>query len=366
MLLTLNANRINPRFCLLLILILSLVMMSNSHLSYNPTHPYQWQVDMKLLPPPSIPDDNPMTKEGVQLGKLLFYDKLLSRNQTISCGSCHIQQYGFSDNRQFSKGVSGKALEVNTLPLINLAWKSYYFWDGRIKKLEDLIFEPILNENEMGHKEEQLLSLINKHKYYPQLFESVFGQKKITRDLIEKAIAQFLRSIVSNGIHLPEEVLNNPPLGMTEAEFYYQNNRDTTLRGFYFRFANMCGSCHQSEIYDDPEFMATNLVNDPKSLKKVPSLINISYTSPYMHDGRFKTLQEVLIHYNEHISDLHLYNNMRINERIKNQIVENYDIQKVDLFFEYFTDKNLLENDHWSNPFTSPNFNWEHLLNNNN
>ena len=170
--------------------------------------------------------------------------------------------------------------------------------------------------------------------------------------MVEKAIAQFLRSITSKGIHLPEAVLNNPPKGMTEAEYYYQNIRDTTLRGLYFRFANMCGSCHRSEIYNDNEFLATNLVNSKDLLMKIPTLINITKTAPYMHDGRFKTIEDVFEHYDQHISELHLYNNKRVPTRIANQVINKYDKKNIKAFMELFSDENILNNPQWSNPIS--------------
>lgn len=329
------------------------------------THPYRLQYDTLAMPKPYIPADNPMTEEGVYLGRLLFYDTLLSGNNTQSCGSCHIQKLNFTDGKTVAIGSTGKKLTRNTQPLINLAWGNFYFWDGRTKKLEDLVFEPILNKDEMGETTKNLLKELGNHHTYPTLFYNAFGTEKISRPLVEKAIAQFLRSITSKGIHLPEAVLNNPPKGMTEVEFYYQNIRDTSLRGLYFRFANMCGSCHRSEIYNDNEFLATNLVNNKDSLMKVPTLINITTTAPYMHDGRLKSIEQVFEHYNQHISSLHLHNNKRVPKRIANQIINAYDKKNIKAFMEYFSDNNILNNSQWSNPFLQPNFTWTALDNQN-
>ncbi len=328
------------------------------------THSYELQYDTMAMPKPYIPADNPMTEEAVYLGRLLFYDTLLSGNKEQSCGSCHIQKYSFTDGKKVAEGSTGKKLKRNTPSLINLAWSKYYFWDGRTKSLENLIFEPILSKDEMGANEKQLLKDLNKHPYYPILFFNAFGQKKITRPLVEKALAQFLRSITSKGIHLPENVLNNPPKGMSEAEYYYQNIRDTTLRGLYFRFANMCGTCHRSEIYNDPDLLATNLVNSKDTLMKVPTLINITKTAPYMHDGRFSTISEVFEHYDQHISELNLPENTRIKERIANQIINNYDKKNIETFMQYFVDSNLLTNKQWANPFNQTDFCWLRSLNN--
>lgn len=131
------------------------------------------------------------------------------------------------------------------------------------------------------------------------------------------------------------------------------------MRGLYFRFANMCGSCHRSEIYNDIEFMATNLVAAPDSLFKVPTLLNISLTAPYMHDGRMKNIEDVFDHYDKHIQQLHLYNNPRLKQPIVNRIITEYDKKHIAEFLQYFSDTNILTNPEWSNPFNQANFNWQ-------
>ncbi len=333
---------------------------------FNPnsytTRPYILEYDSTAMEKPFIPADNPLTIEGVELGRLLFYDSILSVNNTQSCGSCHKQSLGFTDGRKLSIGARGDTLERNAMALVNLAWNKYYFWDGRQKSLESLVFEPILEPKEMGETEDRLLKKLNTHPYYPTLFSKAFGSPKITRTNVEKAIAQFLRTIVSSGIHLPPEVLNNPPENMSETDYYYKNVKDTTLRGLYFRFANMCGACHISEVYNDHEILATNLIDSNATLFKVPSLLNISNTAPYMHDGRFKTLPEVFEHYDDHIADLHLFQNSRLKQPLNNMFVKDYDKSHIEEFFKFFKDDNILRNPEWSNPFSNKNFSWQTLV----
>lgn len=349
-------------FLLIITFWLVFVAVTNVRPLLGNTHPYTLDYDTMAMPKPLIPLDNPLTMEGVELGRLLFYDSIMSVNGNQSCGSCHIQKLGFTDGKKLAIGAKGDTLKRNSMALVNLAWSKYYFWDGRQKSLENLVFEPILEPKELGETEPHLIKKLNAHPYYPALFNKAFGSKIITKDNVQKAIAQFLRTIVSSGIKLPKEVLNNPPEGMSETEYYYKNVKDTTLRGLYFRFANMCGACHISEVYNDHNFMATNLLDSAGTLFKVPTLLNISITAPYMHDGRFQTLTDVFVHYNAHISNLHLNKNNRLKGPLKNMFVSDYDKKHIEDFFKFFSDDNLLSNPKWSDPFKNKGFSWQKLL----
>ena len=350
---------------LAIVCIISVFIVSFAFKNRNtppPLTPYYLEYDSMKMEKPVIPADNPLTVEGVALGRMLFYDPLLSVNNTQSCGSCHLQKYSFTDGKPLSIGALGDTLNRNSMPLINLAWSHFFFWDGRIKSLEQLVFEPITNPKEMGETEKGVLKKLNAHPYYPLLFKRVFNTDKIEKGHVEKSIAQFLRTIISNGIHLPPEVLNTPPEGVTEQEFYYQNYQDTTLRGFYFRFANMCGSCHRTEIYNDQVYMASNQVNPVDIKMKVPPLLNISYTAPYMHDGRFNNLEQIAEHYHEHIAELHSLENYRVKEAIPNLFIIEYDKKMISKFFTSFNDTNIIINKKWSNPFEEKEFSWKQVL----
>lgn len=137
------------------------------------------------------------------------------------------------------------------------------------------------------------------------------------------------------------------------------------MRGLYFRFANMCGSCHRSEIYNDVDFEATNLFAEPNRMFKVPTLLNISLTAPYMHNGSIATLEGVMDHYDKYINQLHKYGNKRIKQPIKNLIISEYDRKNIAKFLSYFSDTQLLTNPEWSDPFLNPNFTWYRSPSNN-
>ncbi|MFN8284369.1 MAG: cytochrome c peroxidase [Chitinophagales bacterium] len=339
--------------------------MSNSK-TYE-THPYKWDFDTITTPLFEIPEDNPMTVEGVALGRLLFYDSLLSGNNKQSCGTCHQQRYSFSDGKKLAVGTFGDTLKVNTISLINLGWNKHFFWDGRVKKLEDVMPVPMYSAIEMGETETNLLVELNKHKYYPVLFEQAFGEKTITAKNVYKALAQFLRTIVSIRIQFPDSVLNIPPVGVKETDFFYQNLKAPTLRGTYFRFAAMCNGCHVSDVESSYTQLATNGINDSKHLMKIPSLYNLAYTAPYMHDGSLKTIEEVFEHYDKHIANL-IDSNPQITFPQKFQMMDfkneitDFDKKNGHLFFQLLTDSNLLTNIKFSDPFKEKSFSWSSYI----
>lgn len=328
-------------------------------------HPYKWQYDTMALPKPKVPLDNPMTEEGVVLGRLLFYDSILSVNNRYSCGSCHQQKYSFSDGKRLAIGYKGDTLTRNTLALINLAWVNDYFWDGRRHSLEELVFDPITDPKEMGETVPHLLNKLNTHAHYPRLFEAAFGTKMITKDLIAKAISQFLRTIVSEGIRLPDEVLNMPPEGMSEPDFVNLHKTDTTLRATYFRFANLCGSCHITAVYGG-ELLGNNGIMSRDINTKIPALINVTETAPYMHDGSIDDIREVVAHYEKVLPQLKERNpelekigafRKYDDKDVSLTTITEFDKKHIKEFMLFFRDTALLNNQNLQNPF-KPSFKW--------
>lgn len=357
-----NKKKILVVFIILLPFIFGFV--NNEINTYKSTHTYIWRFDTLNLKPPVAPLDNPMTEEGVELGRLLFYDTLLSKNNKQSCGSCHQQKLSFTDGKKLAIGTFGDTLERNTMTLINLAWSKQFFWDGRVKTLEKLIEVPLFNPKEMAESETTLLSKLRRHPYYPGLFGQVFGNNNITVENVSKAIAQFLRTIIMKPIHLPDSVLNIPPKGISEQDFAQNNMSASSLRGTYFRFANMCGACHNNNAYGFDDGLAFNRVNNENQLMKIPALINLSQTAPYMHDGRFKTLEEVFEHYDKHIDSL-IELNPQLNLPLKykgyksGNLITVFDKRNAAQFFSLLSDTSILTNKQFSDPFADKNFSWE-------
>jgi cytochrome c peroxidase len=322
---------------------------------------YTLKYDEKKFSPPVIPESNLNTYEGIQLGRLLFYDPILSGNNKQSCADCHIQQYSFTDGKKFALGSDGSIVPKNTMSLTNLAWGNSFFWDGRVNSLESLIKHPVTDTAEMNQKETELINELKQHSYYPVLFQKAFPDEQISMITISKAISQFIRIIISDGLSLPDS-LNLTTYGFNESDKdnYETLLKENSFRGMYLRLGIMCTPCHSSETFGG-EKMANNLLDrNQTKLFKAPTMINILLTSPYMHDGRFDSANEVLNHYNNVIDKLHLVNQHLSLKPIPNLIIE-FDRKNFTNFLSLFTDSSILINNELSNPFKMENFNWDSL-----
>ncbi|NND61602.1 MAG: cytochrome-c peroxidase [Flavobacteriaceae bacterium] len=259
--------------------------------------------------PPVIPEDNPLTEEGIALGKKLFFDPILSANNTQACADCHRPENAFTDPRRFSAGIDGTFGTRNSMPLFNLAWNygEKFFWDGRASSLEEQIFEPVTNPIEMANTWPNAESSLQANNEYPQLFEQAFGTSTIDSTLVTKAIAQFLRTLVSSNSKFDRYLLGEEELTPSEL-----NGLDV----FMDEARGDCFHCHgnpNNPLWGDNIFHNNGLdetitdlglggfTGDPREfgLFKSGSLRNLAYTAPYMHDGRFETLDEVIDHYSE-------------------------------------------------------------------
>lgn len=266
---------------------------------------------LQHFPPMPEVDYNPMTKDGVVLGRKLFFEPLMSGNNKISCASCHHQDKAFTDGVSLSSiGFSGNRLHRNTQAIINLAWATNgLFWDGGSTNLESLAIGPITHLDEMGQNVLELPQKLERSGHYKLLFENAFPSEKsegITTQKILKALGQYLRTIVSADSRYDQYILGK--LSLTDRE-----QRGLTV------FDTKCASCHSRDkhlftdnLYHniglDDTFSEANerveqgryrITFNPDDMGKfrTPTLRNISYTAPYMHDGRFGTLEEVLDHF---------------------------------------------------------------------
>jgi len=265
------------------------------------------------LAAPVIPADNPLTEEGVKLGRVLFYEKKLSAKNNISCGSCHQQKFAFSGGAALSAGTDGQNGTRNTMHLANIAWDNHLTWDGHAKTLEEQAQIPITNHLEMNQTLEQAAAALQKTEPYPRLFQAAFKSAVITPDNIVKAIAQFERTLVSADSKFDRFLKSEATLTADEMEgLLLFSTKPDPAQGI--RGAN-CVTCHTGTLTDhkfiniglDDNIIdkglggITGIATDDGKFK-VPSMQNIALTAPYMHDGRLKTLEEVLDYYNEHIS----------------------------------------------------------------
>jgi cytochrome c peroxidase len=283
----------------------ALVLPGTPYNYANPTLPAH------LLTPAIVAQDNtratnPTTNAGAALGRVLFHDNRLSANQTISCSSCHQAEHGFSDPRQFSVGFDGGLTGRNSMGLTNARYylRENFFWDERAATLEDQVLMPIQNEVEMGMTLDLLVQRIDAEPFYDELFTAAFGTAEVNTTRISRALAQFVRSIVSGASKYDTGV----PLGFSN--FTALENQG---RQIFQGPIGGCATCHGSDNFVPGNAIFNNGLENPyidkgvgdltgqpadEGFFKVPSLRNIELTAPYMHDGRFATLEEVVEFYN--------------------------------------------------------------------
>lgn len=314
----------------------------------------------------NTPAANPVTNAGATLGRVLFYDKNLSKNRTISCASCHQAAHGFSDPEILSKGFEGGNTGRHSMALANARYynNGRFFWDERANTLEDQVLRPIQDEVEMGLTLNEAMQRIGAQKYYPLLFKNAFGDEQITADRTSKALAQFVRSMVSytSKYDLGRAQVNNP--NDPFPNFTTQENNGKQL---FFAPNIGCAACHGTDAFVGPGprnngLDATTidrgigLTNNDPALDgafKTTSLKNIALSAPYMHDGRFKTLEEVIEHYNSGVKNhpnlsppLRLPDNgvrrLNLNQNQKDALVA---------FLKTLSDPTMLGDEKFSTPF---------------
>jgi cytochrome c peroxidase len=275
--------------------------------------PYDFVVGQ--FPTPFLPADNPLTVEGVKLGRMLFYERALSKNNLISCASCHRQNAGFSDPNRFSAGVRGERGHRQSMAVFNLAWHGDGFlWDGQAATLREQVLMPIVDPIEMDETLEHVLRKINALEQYRHQFKRAFDQEEATAENLAKALEQFLLTIVSQTSRYDESLAGSAELSPLE-----QRGAFLFFNEFNPFFPNISGAdcvhCHAGANFNNHEYMNNGLDAEEdltdlgretvtgrasdRGKFKVPSLRNIALTAPYMHDGRFGTLEEVVEHYNK-------------------------------------------------------------------
>ena len=262
----------------------------------------------------NTPPDNPLTDGGAALGRVLFYDQRLSSNGTVSCASCHVQEHAFGDPRPLSQGVHGVLTDRRAMPLVNLRYyqRARFFWDERAGNLEEMVLLPIQSRIEMGQDLETVVALLTEDGTYPRLFERAFGDRQVTEQRIGKALAQFVRALVSYQSAYDEGRARARSAHDDFENFTLQENRGKAL------FMRNCSNCHLKD--DNEHFFVPTPANtglrgtDPSAdggvgdvtLRaadlgsfKAPSLRNVEVTAPYGHDGRFATLETLMDHYSD-------------------------------------------------------------------
>jgi cytochrome c peroxidase len=251
---------------------------------------------------------NTVTKEGFELGRKLFYETLLSADNSVSCGSCHIQTAAFTHHgHTVSHGIFDRLGTRNSPPIMNLAWNSSFMWDGGIADLDLQSVAPITNHLEMDETMPNVLNKLRASATYPVLFQKAYGSNEINTSTFLKALSQFMVMCISSNSKYDSVMRNENRVAFTALE---QQGR--------LLVQQKCGTCHKEPLFtdnsfrnnglsisttnDEGRFMVTQDTNDRYKFK-VPSLRNLAHTAPYMHDGRFRSLEAVLDHYTSQVQN---------------------------------------------------------------
>ena len=331
--------------------------------------PYEFNIPNNF-PQPVIPADNPVTVEGVQLGRMLFYDTILSGDNTMACATCHKQEFAFATNLPIEIGIDGIAGTRNSMPLFNLAYglNPTFTWDGSKSSLEQQSIEPILNPIELHETIPNLIEKLEAHADYPLLFKKAFNSE-ITEDKVAKAIAQFIRTMVSANSKFDKATTNGSGVFFTAQELAGRDlfNLETGSVGEV-----ECLHCHGGKLFTEFTFKNNGLDeatsvsdfldpglggftgnNEDYGRFKVPSLRNIALTAPYMHDGRFATLDEVLDHYSTGILPSPTLDPVIGSEYTTGENINLTEQQKAELiaFLNTLTDSTFINNPEFSSPF---------------
>jgi cytochrome c peroxidase len=293
---------------------------------------------------------NPVSREKIELGRALFYDVILSKNNTISCANCHSQYTAFTHvDHALSHGIEDRIGTRNAPALMNLAWQKLFMWDGAINQLDMQALAPINHPDEMNEQTEHVVNKLQVSEIYPGLFFKAFNDSIITGERMLKSISQFLLTLVSANSKYDSVMLKAA------------NFTDQEMNGYHL-FQSNCASCHTEPLFTNGEFENNGLAVDSNltdfgrmlvtrqsadSLRfKVPTLRNIEFSYPYMHDGRLNRLYDVLNHYTSGIRE-----SKTLANQLNNGIVLSPN-QKVDLvsFLLTLTDREFLFNTKHSFP----------------
>jgi cytochrome c peroxidase len=348
-----------------------------------PITPYEYNVSLPNFYANNVanidnsPITNPISNNGATLGRVLFYDKNLSLNRTVSCASCHKQSEGFSDSRTLSIGFTGGTTDRHGMTILNARYyqRGRFFWDERAVMLEDQVLQPLQNTVEMGLTAAQISERVAEQTYYNQLFINAFGDNTISNDRISKALAQFVRSIVSyqSKYDTGRATVNNP--NQAFSNFTIQENQGKQL--FFTPIpqgGGGCAGCHGTEAFVStrPENNGIDAISTTDlgvgrasspirqnlvGTFKNSSIRNIELSAPYMHDGRFATLEQVVEHYNSGIQS-HPNLSGILKDANGDPVKLNFSAaQKNALvaFMKTLTDNSVATEVRWSNPFCQTN-----------
>jgi cytochrome c peroxidase len=322
-----------------------------------------------------VGQDLGITDEGATLGRVLFYDKILSIDNTVSCGSCHHQSIGFADQARLSNGIDNQVTDRNAPPISNLYDDNLLFWDGRATSLNDLVLQPVRNHKEMGMENmDFLVAKIKAAPYYGDLFNKAYGTTEVTSERVADAMTQFVKSMIGCDSEMDRKSISGQPLSPQAEEgrniffgkgscYNCHSGPDFNDRGGFFDPffpPNGGGFGWAQDIADiglDEEYTDVGMGVFDEALVgvfKIPSLRNVAMTAPYMHDGRFATLEDVINHYDSGIQRSpnldNVFKSWDTGETIRLNLSETEKSSLV-AFLHTLTDENYMYDERFSDPF---------------
>lgn len=310
------------------------------------------------FPAPTLPADNPLTVQGVKLGKMIFHETMLSGDNSQSCASCHLQQFAFTDTSRFSIGIEGLPGGRQAMSVFNMAWNTEgFFWDGRAPQLRDQALMPIQDPLEMNETLENVVTKLGDSQVYRDQFMRAFGSESVTSEKISLAMEQFMFTIVSYRSKYDEFLERTATL--TESEERGRELFFAEYNPFFPEYSGAdCAHCHSGANFENDQYMNNGLDSDmdmeddgrmnvtqnsaDRGKFKVTSLRNIALTFPYMHDGRFSTLEEVIEHYNTGIQLSSTTDAAISSTQTTGLMLDNQDVQDLKAFLLTLTDEQLI------------------------
>jgi cytochrome c peroxidase len=326
-----------------------------------------YDLDYGTFAGPTIPSDNSLTIQGVKLGRMLFYEKGLSGDGSLACAGCHRQEDAFTDTARFSTGIQGKFGGRQAMAIFNMLWhENEFFWDGRAHLLRDQSILPIQDALEMDETLENVVAKLSTQQEYKDQFMRAFGNEEITSLKISKALEQFMNTIISNQSKYDKYLAGDVQL--TASELRGRNLFFAEYNEFFPDQSGAdCAHCHSGDNFQNNRYMNNGLDEEAdfsdlgrgkvtekardNAKFKVTSLRNIELTPPYMHDGRFNTLEEVVDHYNSGLNTSSTIDpalEATINTGLMLDAQEKADLVA---FLKTLTDENLRTDSRYSDPF---------------
>lgn len=336
------------------ILVVWLALLILSCKEQEVSNPYQFVIPDNFPESKYSFQNNPITKEGFELGRMLFYDPILSRDETVSCSSCHQQHVAFADPLHvLSIGVDERVGTRNALPIQNMAFQQFFFWDGGVNHLDFVPINAITNPVEFDESVGDIVDKLNASSFYKNQFNKAFGEKEVTSQKVLHALSQFMVLMISANSRYDKYIRNEGELLSTQEQ-----------RGLLL-FKQNCANCHSTDLFTNGDFLNNGLdtdenldegrariteFNGDKGKFKVPSLRNVALTDPYMHDGRFNTLKQVLQHYSNGIKTSSTVDNSLFTNNSPGLSLTEDEQNDIIAFLQTLTDESFIKDKRFSAP----------------